>query len=136
MDSNILSALWSAEPIAVKIEESLAELRAAGGLVIGGPVFVELAGHPLATPTFIRSFLHETEITVDFDLEEPIWRQAAVAFASYAARRRKSGGDSPKRLLADFLVASHAIIKAERLMTLDPKRYRQDFPKLRLINPA
>jgi predicted nucleic acid-binding protein len=39
------------------------------------------------------------------------------------------------RLLAeaDFVIAAHALIQADRLMTLDPKRYRQDFPKLRLV---
>jgi predicted nucleic acid-binding protein len=40
---------------------------------------------------------------------------------------------SGKRLLADFIIGSHALAQADRLMTLDPKRYRQDFPELKLI---
>jgi predicted nucleic acid-binding protein len=36
-------------------------------------------------------------------------------------------------LLVDFVVASHALRKADRLMTRDANRYGLDFPKLRLI---
>jgi predicted nucleic acid-binding protein len=58
---------------------------------------------------------------------------AAETFAAYAIRRRRSGGGSPKRLLPDFVIASHAMLKADRLMTRDASRYAQDFPNLRLI---
>jgi predicted nucleic acid-binding protein len=72
-------------------------------------------------------------IAVDFDIGEDVWRLAATSFAAYASRRRHSGGGSPKRLLADFVIASHALLQADRLMTRDAGRYSQDFPKLRLI---
>jgi len=72
-------------------------------------------------------------IAVDFDLGEDVWRLAATSFAAYAVRRRRSGGGSPKRLVADFLIAAHALLRADRLMTRDAKRYSQDFPNLRLI---
>lgn len=72
-------------------------------------------------------------IAIDFDLEEDVWLLAAESFAAYAIRRRRSGGGSPKRLLADFVIAAHALLKADRLMTLDAKRYSQDFPKLRIV---
>jgi predicted nucleic acid-binding protein len=31
------------------------------------------------------------------------------------------------------VITSHALLKADRLMTRDPQRYKLDFPKLRLI---
>ena len=133
LDTNILSALWSGEPLASRIESNLAEARSHGGLVVCAPVFVELLAHPAATPNFIEGFLAETSIAVDFNLEESVWRQAAKSFAAYAKRRRRSAGDSPKRLVVDFIIASHALLQADRLMTLDEKRYRRDFPKLRII---
>jgi hypothetical protein len=72
-------------------------------------------------------------IAIDFDLEEDIWQLAASSFSAYTVRRRRSGGGRPKRLLVDFIIASHALLCADRLMTLDAKRYSQDFPKLRIV---
>ncbi len=133
LDSNILSAFWSNEPSAVRIEQELRASRAQGGLVVSAPVYVELGAHPLVTPGFVDKFLAETGIAVEFLLDEPIWRKAAEGFAAYAQRRRLSGGASPKRLLPDFLIAAHALLRADRLFTLDPSRYQQDFPNLRII---
>jgi hypothetical protein len=113
--------------------EELNRARAQGGLVVCAPVFVELAAHPAVSSAFVDRFLSETGITVEFVLDEPVWRKAAERFAAYAKRRRRSGGATPKRFLADFLIAAHALLRADRLFTLDPSRYQQDFPELRLV---
>lgn len=133
LDTNILSPLWSGEPSAVGIPAQLERIRSEGALAVCGPVFVELAAHPSVDAHVVEKFLREMNITVDFDLGEDIWRLAASTFAAYALRRRRSGGGPPKRLLVDFIVASHAMLNADRLMTRDAKRYGQDFPNLRLI---
>ncbi len=133
LDSNILSALWSSEPSSPRIEMELQESLVRGGIVICGPVYVEVLAHPRVSPSFVDQFLTDTGIQVQFVLDEPIWRESARGFAAYAARRRRSGGSAPKRLLTDFLIASHALLRADRLMTLDPARYQQDFPGLRLV---
>jgi predicted nucleic acid-binding protein len=133
IDTNVLSGLWSVEPLAERIAMELAEAHSQGGLVVCAPVFAELLAHPKATQDFVEDFLAETGIVVDFNLEESVWRQAAKSFAAYAQRRRRSAGDAPKRLLVDFIIASHALFHADRLMTLDAKRYSQDFPKLRIV---
>jgi hypothetical protein len=104
-----------------------------GSLIICAPVFVELLAHPLMSPDGVEQFLRETGIVVDFDLEEIVWRQVATSFAAYAERRRRSGGDPAKRLLVDFIVGAHALLRADRLMTLDARRYSQDFPNLRIV---
>jgi predicted nucleic acid-binding protein len=133
LDSNVLSALWSSEAQVAQIPAQLAHFHAQGGLVVCGPVYAELLAHPLVTRHFVDKFLAETAVSVDFDLEEQIWRSAAEGFVAYAHRRRASGGSSPKRLLVDFVVAAHALLRADRLMTLDPSRYKLDFPKLHLV---
>jgi predicted nucleic acid-binding protein len=133
LDTNILSLLWSGEPSAASIAAKLSEARAQGALVVSAPVFVELAAMPTINVQRVEKLLGEMYIAVDFDLGEDVWRLAATSFATYAIRRRRSGGGSPKRLLADFTIAAHALLKADRLMTRDTDRYAQDFPNLRLI---
>ncbi|HXO35389.1 MAG TPA: type II toxin-antitoxin system VapC family toxin [Candidatus Acidoferrales bacterium] len=133
LDTNILSPIWSAAPSATTIASQLSRVRSEGALVICAPVFVELSAIPGLNVRTIRKALAETAIAIDFDLEENVWMLAAETFAAYAIRRRRSGGGSPKRLLPDFLIAAHALLQADRLMTRDANRYSQDFPKLRLI---
>ena len=133
VDTNVISALWSAEPRASQVALQLNQARARGGLVVCAPVYAELLAHPFATQSFVDSFLHDMGIAIDFSLSERIWREAAVAFATYAQRRRRSGGSDAKRLLVDFIVAAHALLSADQLMTLDPVRYSQDFEKLRIV---
>ena len=133
LDSNVLSALWSGEPLASRMASQLAEAHAQGGLVVSAPVYAELLAHPSASQHFVDQFLGETGISLDFDLDETIWRLSARSFSNYARRRRRSRGGSPKRLLVDFIVAAHAMLHADRLMTLDAERYKRDFPDLKLF---
>ncbi len=133
LDTNILSPVLSGAPEATMIIAELLRVRAEGALVISGPVFVELSAIPGLNFERTEKALKESSIAVDFDLGEDVWRLAASSFSAYATRRRRSGGGSPKRLLADFVIGSHAMLKADRLMTRDPARYTLDFPKLHLV---
>lgn len=132
LDTNILSTIWTGAPSAVTIAAQLSKVRAEGALVVCAPVFVELSAVPGLNVQLVRKALREMSVAVDFDIDEAVWHLAASSFSAYAILRR-SGGGSPKRLLADFVIAAHALLKADRLMTLDAKRYSQDFPKLRIV---
>ena len=132
IDSNVIVALWAREPTATRVADLLRSARAAGPLLIAAPVWAELHAAPGATPAFVARFVADTGIEVDMRLDEPVWRRAALAFAAYAHRRRASGGGHPKRLLVDFLVGAHARERADRLLTLDPERYRAAFEDLRI----
>ena len=96
-------------------------------------MYCELLAYPPATRQFVQEFLGETGILVDFELEEEIWQRAADSFVAYAKRRRRLRGGSAKRMLVDFVVAAHALLRADRLLTLDASRYRRDFPMLRIV---
>ncbi len=130
VDTNVISAIWSREPLAHLAAEKLGQARGEGGLVISAPVFAELFAHPGATPEFVDGFIAASGIQVDFALTEAVWRETARSYAEYALRRRKSGGDAPKRLLVDFLIGAHASLHADRLFTLDRARYTLAFPRL------
>ena len=133
LDTNIVSPVWSGAPTAAAIVAQLSKVRAEGALVVSAPVFVELSAVPGLNVQLVRKALAEMAIAIDFDMGEDVWHLAATSFAAYAIRRCRSGGGSPKRLLPDFVIASHALLKADRLMTRDANRYALDFPKLRLI---
>jgi predicted nucleic acid-binding protein len=102
-----------------------------GALVISPFVLAELLAYPGATEAYVRGFLEDTAVDIDLRLEETIWTETGLRFAGYAAKRRKSVGKGPRRLLADLPIGAHALVQAARLLTLDPGVYRQDFPELR-----
>jgi predicted nucleic acid-binding protein len=104
-----------------------------GALLISPFVFAELHAYPGASETFVRGFLAKTGVAIDYRLDENVWAETARRFARYAARRKTSSGSGPKRLLADFMIGAHALVQADRLLTLDPTRYGQDFPEVRLL---
>jgi hypothetical protein len=133
IDTNILSALWSNEPLATNLARQLREAKAHGALLIAPVVYAELLAHPKASKRFVDDFLADTGITVDFDWGEPVWVDAGRRFARYADQRRRSRQGEPRRLLADFLIGSHALLQADRLMSLDARQYRQYFPELKLV---
>lgn len=136
VDTNVLSALWSGEPTSGQMSALLGQSRNAGSLVICAAVYAELLAHPRAGQSFVDGFLGSTDIQVDFDLDETVWRDVGRGFSAYAERRRRAGGTPAKRLLADFIVGSHALHRADRLLTLDRDRYVVDFPTLQLASSA
>ncbi|HUA87205.1 MAG TPA: type II toxin-antitoxin system VapC family toxin [Bryobacteraceae bacterium] len=134
IDTNIISAIWTDEPRADAVRTALLRARDEGSLVISPIVYAEISAHPRATAAFLERFLGETGIETDFVVSERTWREVANRFSRYAKRRRASRGGLPKRLLADFIVAAHALTQADRLLTLDSGNfYKRDFPDLRLL---
>ncbi len=131
LDTNILVALWDADDALSSIAKpALESARAAGDLVVAAPVYAELLAFPGRTEEFLNSFFDDTEITIDWQLDESVWRSAGLAFQSYASRRRKHEDAIPRRILADFLIGAHALENGYRLLTLDDRLYRAAFPRL------
>src|ERR1039457_3213222 len=133
IDTNVFSAIWSWEPSAERASVQLGKARMEGSLVISAFFFAELLAYARATEAFVNRFMDATCVVIDYNMEERLWTEAGLRYARYASRRRKATGVGPRRILADFLIGAHALAQAERLLTLDPTRYRQDFPELRLL---
>lgn len=132
IDTNVISALWSKEPAAVGMTDLLFSARQEGRLVICAPVYAELLAYPGASQTFIAAFLQDTQIEVQVNLPLDVWTLAGEAFSAYVERRRQNRDGQPKRLLVDFIVGAHALLHADRLLTLDVSRYRTAYPDLKL----
>jgi predicted nucleic acid-binding protein len=124
----------ASESSASSVNTLLGELGATGVLVVSGCAYAELLAFPGAPEAFIAEFLAGSEVGIDFATDESIWRTAGQRYARYAERRRKSRGGHPKRFLTDFLIGAHALLRCDRLFTLDVERYRTDFPDVELIS--
>src|SRR5216684_1942938 len=93
IDTNVLVALWDPDDsLNEAAQRSLDNAQSRGALVISAPVFPELLAFPARNATFVDTFLNETGIAVEWNLDEGIWRLAAEAFQRYASRPRKQGG--------------------------------------------
>lgn len=131
IDTNVLVALWNEDDSLNTLARSALDAALGrGSLVIAAPVFAELLAAPSRAEAFLDSFCRETGISVDWKLDEEIWRTAGRAFRLYAARRQKQRGPGQRRILADFLIGAHAIQNGFRLLTLDQRLYRAAFPRL------
>jgi hypothetical protein len=136
VDTNVLSAIWGRESNARELSRELAEARRSGSVIICGPVFAEAMACPGSTESFVRIFLEQTGVQVAFNLGEDVWTESGRRFTRSAESKRRALRQEvkhePKRVLADFIIGAHALLHADRLMTLDHKRYRKDFPELKL----
>ncbi len=65
----------------------------------------------------------------------PISEQAAMRAGVMYRRFRQRGGER-ERLVADFLIGSHAMLQAGTLITRDASFHRDYFKGLKIINPA
>jgi len=76
IDTNVLSALWSEEPFAREVARNLDTAKTEGRLVISALVYAELLAYPKITESFVRSFLQDTSIEIDFDFQQPLSLEA------------------------------------------------------------
>lgn len=95
-------------------------------VTISLPVYAELrTGQGWS---LIGAFL---EIHLRPEMPLPIWELAGERFGLYAQKRRKTS--LPRRILADFLVGSHALYHGLSLAPFDPGPYRLAFPELEVV---
>ena len=135
IDGNVLIALWNEDDsLNTQARSALDTALGRGGLFIAAPVFAELLAASSRTELFLDSFFAETSITVDWDLNEAIWRAAGRAFQQYVARRKRQRDPSPRRILADFVIGAHALHHGFHLLTLDDRLYRAAFPRLAVLS--
>jgi predicted nucleic acid-binding protein len=134
VDTNVLVALWNPDDFLNTAARTALDAGVARGeLVICGPVYAELIAFPTRSESFLDEFLADTGIRVDWDVSESIWRLAGRAYKQYSVRRRRQG-DSPRRILADFLIGAHALHNRMELLTFDSRLYRFAFPQLRILS--
>jgi hypothetical protein len=135
IDSNVLAALWDNDhPDNVAAVKMLDQALRQGKLVVTAPVYSELMAGPLGDEAKMDRFFSDTGISVEWKIDEDIWREAGRAYSEYARRRIRSGGGPSRRILADFIIGAHAAVRGYTLLTLNSRDYAAAFPKLKIIS--
>ncbi|MGH7728686.1 MAG: type II toxin-antitoxin system VapC family toxin [Vulcanimicrobiaceae bacterium] len=135
IDTNVIVDLLEAPPEARERALHALEISARRGpLVLAPIVYAELGARPHGRPAECDDLLRDLRIRVDWALSEGTWRLAADRFREHAARRRRSGSESPRRLIADFVIGAHAA-GVGALLTRDAAFFRRAFPGLNVQEP-
>src|ERR1700674_2271144 len=92
VDSNIIVALWDRDDaLNAAAQSALDSALDRGSLVVPASVFAELMALPGRTESFLDAFFQDTDVVVDWALDERVWRVAGRAFQSYAGPSPHSG---------------------------------------------
>lgn len=110
---------WSSEQLALAI----------GRLAINPVVYAEFSVH-YSTIEDVEGALSGLEPE-----RLPIPYEAAYLAGKVFRRYRERGGQR-NAPLPDFFIGAHAAVEGLSLLTRDPKRYREYFPRLDLIAPG
>jgi len=130
VDSNVLIDVLDSDPVWFEWSaKRLVPLVDARALVINPIIYAELAAG-FTTQEALDAALDPYALIHDALPWEAAFH-AAQAFLLYRKRR------GPKRSpLPDFYIGAHATFAGYSLLTRDPGRYREYFPKLKLIAPS
>lgn len=137
VDTNVFVRLLSGDPDLAPPARVILERTAQEAEVVVSPaVFAELVAGSRSLEEVVR-FFEEKNIAVHWDLDGEVWQEAGLRYAAYARDRRRGSGVGPRRILADFLIGSHALLMAgANLLTSDTRIFARYFPELRIVSPA
>jgi predicted nucleic acid-binding protein len=130
VDTNVLLDVFGADPkFAPASSEALRRCMREGALVASEVVWAETA------TVFGNAGVFQDAMDKLLTAFSPMTEEAAIKAAD-AWRRYRVGGGPRDRIAADFLIAGHALVVADRLLTRDRGFYRRYFAGLRILDPT
>ena len=130
VDTNVLLDVFGADPkFGAASAQALRRCLKEGTLVASEVVWAETA------TVFGDARLFQNAMDTLQAAFSPMTEGAAIKAAD-AWRRYRAGGGPRDRIAADFLIAGHSLVAADRLLTRDRGFYRRYFAALRILDPA
>ena len=130
VDTSVLLDVFSESPRHLKdSRQALLQALTEGILVACDVVWAETRAHFRSQEEFQRAM---TTLGVAFDSSDT--RCAEVAGEEW--RRYRKRGGTRTRLVPDFLVAAHALVRADRFLTRDRGFTRDYFAGLTVLDPS
>lgn len=130
VDTCVLLDVFGADPsFGTRSADALRVCLAEGRLVACEAVFAEVAGFFPSTEAAQEAL---AKLSVTF---APTDRETALDAGTAWGRYRNRGGRRD-RVAADFLIGSHAMRQADRLLTRDRGFYRTIFHGLQVLDPS
>ncbi len=131
VDLAVLIDVFQEEPRwAARSADAIDAASRAGRLTVCDVVWAEVAGR-FASPEAAAAAL--STLGIEFD---PMTASAAADAGRSWRAFREAGGGRRDRVVADFLVAAHALHQAHALLTRDRGFYRRYFKQLRIVEPG
>ena len=130
VDTNVLIDVVRDDPrYCIASANALRQCLREGRLVVCDVVWAELAA---LFPS------ESTLVTVMKELEAEFWpsNQTTSTLAGHYWKSYRQQGGKRQRVLADFIVAAHAMTQCDRLLTRDRGFYRTHFKGLTIIDPS
>lgn len=130
VDTSVLIDVFRNDPkFGTASADALRRCIREGRIVVCDAVYAELAA-VFPSPLAFQTAMHK--LPIDF---LPMERDSA-ALAGEMWRKYRSHGGNRRRVVTDFLIAAHAQVQCERLLTRDRGFYRTYFKKLRVLDPS
>ena len=130
VDTSVLLDIFTADPsFAEDSAELLRSCMLQGKLIACEVVVAEIS---VNFPNESAAQVAMQQLSIDFsamDMESSL--KAGAIWKQY----RRSGG-TRGRIISDFLVGSHAVMYADRLLTRDRGFYRNYFSRLKVLDPS
>ena len=128
VDTNVLIDVATENPSWLNWSSSQLA-KAIGRLAISPVVYAEFSFH--------YETIEEVELVIGgLKLERLAIPYEAAFLAGKAFRRYRSCGGQRSAPLPDFFVGAHAAVEGLTLLTRDGRRYRDYFPRIKIITPA
>lgn len=129
VDTNVLIDVATEDPRWLAWSSGqLANAMASGRVAVNPVIYAEFSVH--------YATIEEVEAALSgFDFRRLAIPYEAAFLAGRVFKRYRARGGQRNAPLPDFFVGAHAAVEGLTLLTRDARRYREYFPKLKMIAP-